>query len=194
MSVYSSTNQRERTRTLSTDPDDRKGDECDTVASSLTISTAKRFVTYSYYDWFGVVPASVFFSAFSSTNFNSCSNSFKDVLKFRTAYAYRIDLCSFSASDSACFDKSFSAIINRSYCARTYLCDVEDIHKSKSFFVCFRFHEGRQVEIFVKIFSPFQRPKIPLGESGALCARVRARGESVKLRWSVRLFCSDYIF
>lgn len=47
-SVYSSTNQRERTRTLSTDPDDRKGDECDTVASSLTISTAKRFVTYSY--------------------------------------------------------------------------------------------------------------------------------------------------
>ena len=129
MSVYSSTNQRERTRTLSTDPGDRKGDECDTVASSLTISTAKRFVTYSYYDWFGVVPASVFFSAFSWTNFNSCSNSFKDVLKFLTAYAYRIDLCSFSASDSACFDKSLSAITNRSYCARTYLCDVEDIHQ-----------------------------------------------------------------
>ena len=68
MSVYSSTNQRERTRTLSTDPDDRKGDECDTVASSLTISTAKRFVTYSYcfdYDW--CCSCVVFFSAFSST-------------------------------------------------------------------------------------------------------------------------------
>lgn len=50
------------------------------------------------------------------------------------------------------------------------------------------------MEIFVKIFSPFQRPKIPLGESGALCARVRARGESVKLRWTVRLFFSDCIF
>ena len=47
------------------------------------------------------------------------------------------------------------------------------------------------MEIFVKIFSPFQRPKIPLGESGALCARVRARGESVKLRWSV--LCSALI-
>jgi len=113
------TNQRERMRPLSTGSIDRKGDGRDTVVySSLTVSTAKRFVT-SYVD--------VFESAFSSTNFNSCSNSLKEVLKFLTAYAYRINLCSFSASVSAYFVKSFSAISNRSYCARTYLCVVVDI-------------------------------------------------------------------
>ena len=62
----------------------------------------------------------------------------------------------FLSSDSACFDKSLSAIINRSYCARTYLCDVEDIHQN--LFVCFRLREGKW-KFFVKIFSPFQRPK-----------------------------------
>ena len=58
------------------------------------------------------------------------------------------------------------------------------------------------MEIFVKIFSPFQQHKNSFrGVGGALCARVRARGESVrargesvKLRWTVRLFCSDCIF
>ena len=122
------------------------------------------------------------------------------MVKFLTEYAYRIDLCSFSASDSACFDKSLSAITNRSYCARTYLCDVEDIHLI-FFFVCFRLREVKKMEIFVKIFSPFQQHKNSFRGVGALCARVRARGESVrargesvKLRWTVRLFCSDCIF
>ena len=110
-------------RPLSTGSIGRKGDGRDTVVySSLTVSTAKRFVTF-YVD----VYVDVFESAFSSTNFNSCSNSLKEVLKFLTAYAYRINLCSFSASVSAYFVKSFSAISNRSYCARTYLCVVVDI-------------------------------------------------------------------
>ena len=85
------------------------------------------------------------------------------MLKFLTAYAYRIDLCSFSASDSACFDKSLSAIINRSYCARTYLCDVEDIHQTNfnPFFCCVCvvvsvFLSGEEEKWhFVKVFSPF---------------------------------------
>ena len=103
------------------------------------------------------------------------------MVKFLTAYAYRIDLCSFSASDSACFDKSLSAITNRSYCARTYLCDVEDIHLI-FFFVCFRLRKSKKWKFSSKSFLLFNNTKIPLGESGALCARVRARGESGKVK------------
>lgn len=97
------------------------------------------------------------------------------MLKFLTAYAYRIDLCSFSASDSACFDKSLSAITNRSYCARTYLCDVEDIHQN----LFLKRHQNLSPPPFQqhKNFSCFSNSlHFLLGEFffRALCARVYA--------------------